>query len=57
MNISLILFLATVVIYIPMAGVLLYVWHKFGQGDGGVQKARIFYLVGSFSIVLFMLFI
>ncbi len=57
MSISSILFLLTVVISLPMSGVLFYVWHKFGRGDKGVAIARAVYVVGSFFIVATMLFL
>ncbi len=57
MHISVILFLTTLVIYIPMAGILLYVWYKFGKGDRGVGVARSVYLVGSVCILGVMFFI
>ncbi len=57
MHISVILFLTTLIIYIPMAGILLYVWYKFGKGDGGVRVARSVYLAGSVFILGVMFFI
>lgn len=56
MHISVILFLITLLIYIPMAAVLLYVWHKYGQGDKGVRFARTVYISGSLLILLYMIF-
>ncbi len=57
MNLSVAVFLFTVVVFVPMALVLLYVWHKFGKGDGGVQIARVVYILGSFTILASMIFI
>lgn len=39
-----------------MAAVLLYVWHKYGQGDKGVRFARTVYISGSLLILLYMIF-
>lgn len=57
MHISVILFLITLLIYIPMAGILLYVWYKFGKDDNGVRIARVIYLTGSLFIFGVMFFI
>ncbi len=57
MHISVILFLVTLLIYVPMAGILLYVWYKFGRGDAGVRIARAVYLTGSACILGLMFFI
>lgn len=40
-----------------MAGVLLYVWYKFGKEDGGVKVSRVVYLTGSLFIFGVMFFI
>lgn len=57
MHISVILFLITLLIYIPMAGILLYVWYKFGKEDGGVRVSRMVYLTGSLFVFGVMFFI
>jgi hypothetical protein len=40
-----------------MAGILLYVWYKFGKEDAGVRVARNVYLAGSLLILGSMFFI
>jgi hypothetical protein len=45
----------TVAIYIPLAGVLLYVWWKHGKDEKGITIARIVFLVGSLLLFLYML--
>jgi hypothetical protein len=45
----------TFLFFLPLAGVLLYVWYKFGKGNRKVQLARIIFLVGSLVIVGYML--
>ncbi len=57
MHTSVIIFLTTLLIYVPMAGILLYVWQKFGTGDPGVRSAKVTYLVGSLFIFGIMFFI
>ncbi|MBP6888446.1 MAG: hypothetical protein KBC21_01965 [Candidatus Pacebacteria bacterium] len=57
MNLSVALFLFTVVVSLPMSGVLLYVWYKFGKGDKGVQIARVVYVLGLFTILFTMIFV
>jgi len=51
----LIIFLASVIIYIPLAGVLLYVWWKHGKNEPAVAKARIIFLLGSLGLFIFMM--
>ncbi len=55
MDARLIIFLASIFVYIPLAGVLLYVWWKHGKDDTAVTKARIIFLVGSFCLFAFMI--
>jgi phosphoglycerol transferase MdoB-like AlkP superfamily enzyme len=50
-----IIFLVSLLVYIPLAGVLLYVWWKHGKDDKAVTKARIIFLVGSFCLFAFMI--
>jgi len=50
----LIIFALTLVAYIPMASVLLYVWWKYGKGEVGVSVARTTFLAGS-ALIVFML--
>ena len=35
---ALIILFTTLVIYIPLAGILLYVWWKFGKNEKGVSE-------------------
>lgn len=51
----LIIFLTSVVIYIPLAGVLLYVWWKHGKNEPAVAQARVIFLLGSFALFIFMM--
>lgn len=50
----LILFI-TLAIYIPIAGILLYVWWKHGKGEKGVMIARGIFLAGSLFLFMYML--
>ena len=52
---SLIIFLLTLVTYIPLAIVLLYVWWKYGKGEIGVSIARAVFLAGSFALIFYMI--
>ncbi len=52
---ALIILFTTLVIYIPLAGILLYVWWKFGKNEKGVQIARLFFLFGSVLLFIYML--
>ena len=45
----------TVAIYVPLAGVLLYVWWKHGKDEKGVMIARTVFLVGSLLLFMYML--
>ena len=57
MDIPLIIFVLTLVIYLPLAGVLLYVWWKYGKGEVWVSIARVTFLVGSFLLIGYILII
>jgi hypothetical protein len=49
------IFIGTIVISLPLVGVLLYVWHKFGRGDRGVTLARYIFLTGVFLLLGYMI--
>lgn len=55
MDISIIILCITLALYIPMTGVLLYVWWKYGKGEKVVSIARTVYLVGSLFLFMYML--
>lgn len=57
MNPALLIFLLTLVVYIPLASVLLYVWWKYGKGETGVAIARSVFLFGSLVLVFMMMII
>jgi heme/copper-type cytochrome/quinol oxidase subunit 2 len=52
---ALIILFTTLVIYIPLAGILLYVWWKFGKNEKGVSIARLVFLFGSAILFIYML--
>lgn len=52
---SLIIFLLTLVVYIPLSAVLLYVWWKYGKEEAGVSIARAVFLAGSFALIFYMI--
>lgn len=51
---GLLIFLLTLVTFLPLAGVLLYVWWKYGKGEIGVSIARTVFLAGSL-LLLFLI--
>jgi hypothetical protein len=51
MNGALLIFILTLVTYIPLSGALLYVWWKYGKGERGVSIARVVFLAGSFILL------
>jgi hypothetical protein len=55
MNIKIIIFFISLLVYIPLSGVLLYVWHKYGKFEAKVFLARIIFLIGSVCIIGYML--
>jgi hypothetical protein len=55
MDTTLVIFIVITLIYLPLAGVQLYVWWKHGKDEPGVAIARAAYLFGSF--LLFVLLI
>jgi hypothetical protein len=55
MNVDLIIFLITFVLFLPLAGALLYVWWKYGKEEKFVAVARIVFLVGAVLLFGWML--
>lgn len=51
----LIIFLGSVIVYVPLAGVLLYVWWKHGKDEQAVTVARSVFLLGSLGLFIFMM--
>lgn len=51
---GLLIFILTLVVYIPLTIVLLYVWWKYGKGEIGVSIARTVFLLGSGALLLYM---
>ena len=45
------IFILTLVVYIPLASILLYVWWKYGKGEVGVSIARTIFLAGSLVLI------
>lgn len=52
---ALIIFGLTMLMYIPLAGLLLFVWWKHGKGEKGVVFACSIFLLGSIALLLYML--
>ena len=52
---AIIIIFLTLVIYIPLAGILLYVWWKYGKGEMGVRIAIVVFLLGSFGLFAYMI--
>jgi hypothetical protein len=52
-----IIFLLSLLAYIPLASVLLYVWWKYGKGEVGISIARTVFLAGSFLLIFVTLFV
>jgi hypothetical protein len=48
------IFILTLVTYVPLASVLLYVWWKYGRGEIGVTIARSVFLCGSLVLVFLL---
>ena len=55
MDPSIIIFCGTLIVYIPIASVLVYVWYKYGDSNPAVKTMRIIFLIGSFVLVATML--
>lgn len=51
---ALLIFMLSLVAYIPLACVLLYVWWKYGKGEFGVSLARAVFLAGSLFLIFLM---
>lgn len=48
---TLLIFILTLLVYVPLAVVLLYVWWKYGKGEVGVSVARALFLSGSLLLI------
>lgn len=55
MSLPFIIFLFTLLMCIPLSGMLLYVWWKYGKGERGVAIARIVFLVGIFVLLGYLI--
>ncbi len=55
MEATLLIFIGTLAVYIPLASLLLYVWAKYGKGDCGVVTARALFLLGSCALIWYMI--
>jgi hypothetical protein len=55
MQLSLIIFLFTLLMCLPLSGMLLYVWWKFGKDEKGVMYARVIFLLGLFVLLGYMI--
>lgn len=51
------IFILTLVTYVPLAVLLLYVWWKYGKGETGVAIARVIFLAGSGVLIAYMMLI
>jgi uncharacterized membrane protein len=52
MSLLALLKLAVIVVFLPLIGVLLYVWHKYGKGDRYVLLAQVIFVVGIIFILV-----
>lgn len=52
---NLIIFILTLITYIPLSTVLLYVWWKYGRNERGVILARMVFLAGSAALIFYMM--
>jgi len=52
-----IIFAIALIVYLPLAGSLLYVWWKYSKGEIKVSIARIVFLLGSFFLFWLMIII
>ncbi|MEN9337988.1 MAG: hypothetical protein RIQ41_302 [Candidatus Parcubacteria bacterium] len=55
MDATLLIFIGTLAVYIPLASLLVYVWAKHGKGDRGVVMARSLFLLGSLALIWYMI--
>lgn len=55
MDIKIAIFFVSIIIFLPLTGILLYVWNKYGKGEKKVMAARIIFLLGSLALFGYML--
>lgn len=53
--VELYIFIGVLVTSLPLIGILLYVWQKFGREDHGVSLARRVFLVGVIVFLGYMI--
>jgi hypothetical protein len=51
----LLIFFLTLLTYIPLASVLLFIWWKYGRGELGVSIARTVFLAGSLGLIFMLM--
>lgn len=51
------IFIFTLIIYVPLSVMLLYVWWKYGKHEPVVSLARTVFLLGSLALFLYMIII
>lgn len=54
MNIPIIIFITTIVVFVPLAGALLYVWWKYGKNEKGIAIARLVFVTGTVFLFGYM---
>lgn len=52
---ALIIFVFTLIAYVPLAAALLYIWWKYGKNEKGVKIARAVFLTGSALLFAYMM--
>lgn len=57
MNGGLLIFLLSLLVYVPLACVLLYVWWKYGKNEIGVSIARAVFIGGSVALIACMIIV
>lgn len=57
MSIPFIIIFVTLLIYLPLAGALIYVWWKYGSHEIGVSIARVIFILGSLVLFTLMLIV
>jgi hypothetical protein len=45
----------TLVMYIPIASIFMYIWHTYGKGDKNVMLVRFIFLIGSIFLLGLMI--
>lgn len=55
MDPRILILIGALIVYVPLAGLLLYVWYKYGKHENAIKKAAAIFLAGSLFLFGYMI--